>query len=101
MVTEVGCTWSSGAHPGHRHRAGRGERQQPQRPRTARRSGPSGRRTASIRSSSSCWTRTTEVTIAIPSAAGDQPWATHWRCASRIGSRSLRHIAKCRSSRPI
>ena len=42
-----------------------------------------------MRSSSSCWTRTTEVTIAMPSAAGAQPCATHCRCASRMGSRSL------------
>ena len=27
--------------------------------------------------------------MAIPSAASGQPWRTHWRCASRMGSRSI------------
>src|SRR5205809_27707 len=42
-----------------------------------------------MRSISSWWARTTEVTIAIPSAASVQPWRSHWPCASRIGSRSV------------
>ncbi len=39
-----------------------------------------------MRSSSSCCTRTTDVTAAMPSAASPHPWATHCRCASRMTS---------------
>src|SRR5579862_7081408 len=34
-----------------------------------------------------CWARTTDVTTAMPGAASVQPWATHCRRASSIGSK--------------
>ena len=85
-VTEVGCTWSSepirviGIAPAEEQQPqnlvpGEGQVERPQHrldPLEQQLLDPDDR-----------------VTIAIPSAADDQPCATHWRCASRIGSRSV------------